>query len=124
MKKHGYVFLMPGLTFVLMLSGCEDMEKSVSKAAEDPKHLPAAYASVAGLICLLLAVFADWSLWRCLLNTVRYMGVICVGGGPLYWVGSNNTSASVALMVSGVASAVMVTLLFRSDFRKWSDSED
>lgn len=121
MKKNLLPVLLLSATCLFLLSGCD--EKLINKAVEDPKYLPGAYASIASAICVILIIFQSWSIWRSLLNTVRYMGILCVVAGPLFWLSTENMEAAIALVVTGVLSSLMVTVVFWNDFKNWSSSD-
>lgn len=110
------------LALPALLSGCA--EDDIRRSVDDPKYLPMAYASVSAGICFILVLFAGWGVWRALLNTVRFVGVLSVAVAPLYWAATQNLAACIVMAASGLASAGLVTLVFRDDFKRWSGASE
>lgn len=96
-----------------LLTGCNDNEVvTAANNLADPQKIVGSYATIFCVVALLLFFFAGKGLWRTLLDTVRYVGLLSFVVAPLYYVMTANMKAAVAMGLSGLLGMVAVTLLF------------
>ncbi len=110
--------------FALLLSGCQGVERAATNV-RDPATLLESFAGVVVTIGFLLFFFTNWSIWKNLLNSLRYTGAIALTVSPLYAIMMDNTlhafRAGVAMAVTGLLAIAVSSFLLWETERKKSD---